>query len=462
MRRFLSASGYARPKLLSSRVTGDWRLATILCATLALTSCSSLPDWFTGAEPVIKRTPGERIDVVASEGGLKADAAVAEIPVEVPEQINLEQWRSMNEAMLTAHIGLTGVTRKQSATIGDGNDFSRSVVSAPVVAAGLVFAMDAAGVVSAHDESDITQVEWRNDSSVSSNTRDALGGGLAYADGILYATTGTGNLRSIDAVNGTVKWSVAVGAPVRGAPAVASNTVVVLTADNQTLAYDATTGQPKWEQRGIREVAGYFSTTAPVISEDIVVSVYSSGEVFAIRLDSGSVLWSDTLAPGARTKASAVFSGIDADPIVQEGVVVVTSASGIMQASALLNGRPLWQAKIGAHATPWSAGNVLFVLSDTNDIAAVFKRDGSIRWATSLAVIDKNSKKDQTPPLYGPILSANAVLVVDGEGNLTSFKPTTGERISSYELTSGIVTAPVIANGAMYVMTKAGKLYKYY
>lgn len=186
--------------------------AAVLVACSALTACSP-PDWFTGAEPVIKRAPGERIDVVASEGGLKADAAVAEIPVEVPDQTNLEQWRSMNEAMLTAHIGLTGVTREQSATVGDGNGFSRSVVSAPVVAAGLVFAMDAAGVVSAHDESDITNVKWRNDTSVSDSTRDALGGGITYADGVIYATTGTGNLRAIDATNGTIKWAVAVGAP---------------------------------------------------------------------------------------------------------------------------------------------------------------------------------------------------------------------------------------------------------
>jgi outer membrane protein assembly factor BamB len=52
--------------------------------------------------------------------------------------------------------------------------------------------------------------------------------------------------------------------------------------------------------------------------------------------------------------------------------------------------------------------------------------------------------------------------VVDGNGTLTSFKPTTGEKIDSYELASGIVTAPIIANGALYVMTKAGTLYKYY
>ena len=158
-----------------------------------------------------------------------------------------------------------------------------------------------------------------------------------------------------------------------------------------------------------------------------------------------------------------MFSGIDADPIVQDGVVVVTSSSGEMQASALLNGRPLWQQHIGAHNTPWSAGNVLYVLSDTHDVAALLKRDGTVRWASSLAVKDKRDpNKDITPPLYGPILSANAVIILDGNGNLTSFKPTTGEKIGSYALAEGIVTSPVIANGALYVITKDAKLHKYY
>ena len=416
-----------------------------------------------GNAPEIKRAAGARVDVVLAATGLKPDASVQDVVVEVPEQTNLEQWRNMNEAMLTPHVGLTGVTREQRATVGDGNAFSRSVVSAPIIAAGMVIAMDAAGIVSAHDEKDISEVKWTDETGHNRHVRDVLGGGVAYADGVVYATTGNGNLRALDATNGQPKWSISVGAPVRGAPAISENIVVVLTADNQTLAYDATNGQPKWEHRGIRETAGYFSTISPVIGDGIVVAAYSSGEVFAIRLESGSVLWSDTLAAGVRTKAAAVFSGIDANPIVQDGVVVVTSASGEMQASALLNGRPLWQQPIGAHATPWSAGNVMYVLSDTHDIAAVLKRDGAVRWATSLAVKDsRDATKDRTLPLYGPILSANAVLVVDGDGNLTSFKPTTGERIDSYELSSGIVTAPIIANGAMVVMTKDAKLHRYY
>lgn len=433
------------------------------CVLMALSGCSYLPDWMGGAPIAVKRAPGERIDVVINPEGLKADEAVKDVLVEVPEQVNLEAWRNPNEAMRTPHVGLTGVTNEQSATIGDGNGFARTVVSSPVVAGGLVFAMDAAGIISAHDESDISTVKWTDETAKHKHINDALGGGLAVAEGVLYATTGLGKLLALEAETGKVKWNISVGAPVRGAPAVAGELVVVLTADNQTLAYDAATGQPRWEHRGIRETAGYFSTTSPVISEGIVISAYSSGEVFALRLETGNVLWSDTLSGGVRTKASAVFSGIDANPIVQDGVVVVATASGEMQASALLNGRPLWQQRIGTHVTPWSAGNVLFVLSDSKDIAAVMKRDGAVRWAASLKQVDsRDATKDKTPPLYGPILSANAVLVIDGDGTLTSFKPTTGEKIGSYELADGIVTNPIIANGAMYVVTKDARMYRYY
>lgn len=435
----------------------------ILLITAALTACSEMPSWMGGKPPVVKRAPGERVDVLGNPGVLKPDESVQDVAIDVPDQVNLEQWRSLNEAMLTAHVGLTGVTKEQSARVGDGNRFSRGVVSAPVVAGGMVYAMDAAGIISAHDESDISTVKWMDKTGRSKRISDVFGGGLTVEDGVLYATTGMGNVRALDAATGALKWSIRAGAPVRGAPAVANGIIVVLTADNQTLAYNASDGQPRWNHRAIRDAAGYYSATAPVISEGIVIAAYSSGEVFALRLETGSVLWNDALVSSDRTKASAALAGIDANPIVQEGVVVIASASGEMQASALLNGRPLWRASIGTHNTPWSAGNALYVISDGHDVAAVLKRDGSIRWATSMAVKDENDPtKDKTPPLYGPILSANAVLVIDAKGVLTSFKPTTGEKIGSFDLADDVVTNPIVAGGALYVMTKDAKLWRYY
>jgi outer membrane protein assembly factor BamB len=428
----------------------------------ALPACE-VPAWMAGGPKEIKRAEGERIDVILSSPHIKPDEAVAEEPVEIPDQSDLPEWLNRNEAMLTPHVGLKGISQEQTASIGDGNSFSRNEVPAPLVVLGRVLAMDAAGYVSAHDAKTIDKIRWVNEGAVMEDVDDVMGGGLAYAEGVVYAATGYGRLIAIDFKNGKTLWKTDVGAPVRGTPAVAleEKRVIVLTADNQTLAFDIASGEPRWEHRGIRESAGYFSSTSPVVSEGIVVASYSSGEVFAFRAETGSVLWTDTVASVSKTSAAAVFSGIDADPIVQDGVVVVTSASGQMQASALLNGRPLWQQRVGSHSTPWSAGNVLFVLSDTHDLAAIFKRDGSVRWASSLARINVMNQ-DETPPLFGPILAGNAVLVTTGEGELLTYRPTDGVLLKSYELASDFATAPVIAGGALYLISKDGTLHKYY
>jgi outer membrane protein assembly factor BamB len=430
----------------------------IVGLALLLAACE-IPSWAGGPKAPIKRAPGERLDVISAQPKLKPDEAAAQTPIEVPDQVGNEQWLTRNDAMLTRHIGLKGITSESSASIGDGNAFSRHSAPVPVIAAGLVYAMDAAGVISAHDMNDIDEVRWRNSSAEVEDVDDVLGGGMVVREGVLYASTGYGTLMAIDATTGKTRWKTSVGAPVRGAPAADDKIVVVLSADNQTLAFDAQKGTPRWEHRGIRESAGYFAATSPVISDGIVVAAYTSGELFAIRAETGSVLWSDTLTSPVRTRAAAVFSGIDADPIVQDGVVVVVSAGGIIQASALLNGRPLWQRKIGGHQTPWSAGNALYIITDTHDVAALLKRDGSVRWAKSLAQDD--GRKDTTPPLYGPILAGNAIMVLSGDGVLHTFKPETGKALGEYELDSDVVTTPIIAHGAMYFVTKDAVLHKY-
>lgn len=438
----------------------------VLVGLIALTACETVedytPSWIRGANRVIKRAPGERIDVIFNQSKLEADSAVASEVVDVPEQTNLPAWNNRNDAMQVPHPGLTGITNEQSARVGDGNDFTQGVGPAPVVAGGLVIAMDAAGIISAHKESDIDDIVWTNKDGVSKSRDDVFGGGLTVTEGILYATTGNGGVRAITLADGKLKWKTSVGAPVRGAPASDGSRVYVITADNQTLALDAPTGAIRWSHRGIREAASFVTAVAPVVSEGIVVSAYSSGELFALRAETGNVIWNDTLGGANRTHAAAVFGGIDADPIVGEGVVVGISATGEIQATALMNGRPLWQKRMGGHNTPWSAGNVIYVLADTHDLAAIFKKDGSIRWASSLAVADpRDPTHDITPALYGPILAGNAVLVLDSQGTLTAFKPQDGARLNTYELAKNTVTSPVVANGALYIVTKDAKLYRY-
>lgn len=433
----------------------------LVVSLLALSACS-LPSWLGGPKAPIKRAPGERHDVILGQGETKPDASAQDVAIEVPEPAALAEWPSRNAAMLTSHIAMSGVEHHQEAQVGGGHSFSQPFAPQPIVVGGLVIAMDAAGIISAHDASDIEKVRWVNRHGAERSTNDILGGGLGTHNGVVFAATGFGKLFAIDARTGTTLWKTTVGAPVRGAPAAGSGIVAVVTADDQTLAFDEAKGTPRWSHRGMREQAGYFSRTGPVITDDgIVVSAYTSGEIFALRAESGSALWSDTVGASDKTLASDIFNGIDADPIVQDGVVVVTSAAGTMQASALLNGKPLWQGHVGSHQTPWSAGNALFAITTQHEVVAVLKRDGTVRWADSLAEADIQGK-DITPPLFGPALAANGVIVVSGDGLLMSFRPQDGSHLADTKIADHVLTAPVLAGGSLYLVTKDATLYRYY
>ena len=94
---------------------------SLLSALALLTACSlETPDWLGGAERVIKRAPGERIDVVLSPSHIVPDSEVADVAIEIPEQANLDNWRNHNDALRVPHLGLTGITQSDSVKIGDG------------------------------------------------------------------------------------------------------------------------------------------------------------------------------------------------------------------------------------------------------------------------------------------------------------------------------------------------------
>src|SRR3546814_14504757 len=63
----------------------------------------------------------------------------------------------------------------------------------------------------------------------------AFGGGVSYGNGRVFATTGWGKVVALDAASGSEVWRTSLNAPLRGAPAVEGDRVVVITPDNQKI-----------------------------------------------------------------------------------------------------------------------------------------------------------------------------------------------------------------------------------
>src|SRR6185312_836501 len=186
--------------------------------------------------------------------------------------------------------------------IGRGSKGGELITAPPVAAAGKVFTMDAQAEVSAHDERTGAEV-WRINMRPNDNKRDreGFGGGLAYADGKLYVTSGFRLVAQLDATTGRVGWRTRTEQPIHGAPTVFGGRVMTVALDNTLLTFDAATGAPGWSYQALAESARILRSTSPAVSGDTVVAAFGSGELVALRTANGNDLWNEALSRASRT-----------------------------------------------------------------------------------------------------------------------------------------------------------------
>ena len=78
------------------------------------------------------------------------------------------------------------------------------------------------------------------------------GGGMAVAGGVLFVTTGFGEVFALRPATGGTIWRRTLEAPIRAAPVVDGGRVVAVPRDDTAYALDARTGETLWQRAGHR------------------------------------------------------------------------------------------------------------------------------------------------------------------------------------------------------------------
>ena len=269
----------------------------VLVGLLFLGGCSLYDDYIGDAEsdPPL---PGTREPVYNLDQALRADPSVADLPVTLPAPQANAEWAQAggrpDHAMYHLDLG-TGLRLAWTADVGEGSGSNVRILAQPVVAEGRIFTLDATSKVSAFDANSGRRF-WQRDIAPEDEDDGFFGGGLAYQSGRLYVTTGFAQVLALDSSSGEVIWRQQFATPLRAAPTVVGNQVYVVTIDNQTYALSAGDGSQVWVHRGIQEAAGLLGAASPAVTNDLVVTPYSSGELYALRPDNGHVLWSIPLS----------------------------------------------------------------------------------------------------------------------------------------------------------------------
>jgi outer membrane protein assembly factor BamB len=315
----------------------------------------------------------------------------------------------------------------------------------------------------------------------------------AYRNGILYAADSEGRLAAVNAENGRKVWEVKTKQPFSGGPAVSDSLLVIGTLDGAVLAFDPKNGGEIWSARVSSEVLA-----SPDISEEVVVARsidgrvfglnaatgarlwiydhsvplltlrgntdllvhgstvfvgYADGSVVALRLEDGSLIWSQSVvSPEGRTELERL-ADVGIKMVIVASDLIVSSYKNRVASLAADSGRLLWFKDISSATGVEVDRTNLGVSEKSGDLWLLDRRNGATVWK-----IDQLTNRGLTrPAFYGDLL-----VVGDKEGYLHWIDIKDGAFVARVrEGSKGFAAAPLTVGTTLYVLTAKGSLVAY-
>ncbi len=447
---------------------GATGIAIALSLAALLAGCSDNDDML----------PGKRIDVrvpLSVTKDIVSGPEIAEVidlqvspdtnrplPLAIPAASSRNSWADVTGATPNRVEHLALANRPQqiwSVPIGQGNELRHRLTATPIVAGGLIYVMDSQARASAFTTSG-QQVWSRSLLPPGEDGRDGSSGGLAYGRGILFATTGYGELHALNAVSGELYWTQGFDAPATLAPAVSGDLVFVVTQDSKGWAVGMTDGRLRWNWQNAEVSAGITGVAAPVAAGGLVIMPYPSGTIQAVDTATGLSVWSTKIGGSRGAAARSSLTAVSGGPVVDGDTVYAANQAGRMSAVDLASGNTNWTVREGSYNPAWPVGGSLFVVSDAAELVRLDAVTGERIWAVPLPSYKspRSSRRKAVFANFGPVLAGGRIIVASEDGLIRYFDPVSGALLGVTEIAGGAASGPVIVNGVLYILSQDGNL----
>jgi outer membrane protein assembly factor BamB len=194
------------------------------------------------------------------------------------------------------------------------------------------------------------------------------------------------------------------------------------------------------------------------VAGEYVMAPYSSGEIYALRVQNGRPAWNDMLNHAGAATALSELDDIAGRPVVDRDIVFAISHSGVMAAININSGERLWARDIGGIQTPWAAGDYIYVLTSDQQIICLTRKEGKVKWIHQLQRWEDTEGRHGAITWAGPVLVSDRLVVVSSIGIAAALSPYTGDLMGRMQIPAGTYIAPVVANGMMYLYTSEAQL----
>jgi outer membrane protein assembly factor BamB len=215
-------------------------------------------------------------------------------------------------------------------------------------------------------------------------------------------------------------------------------------------AFNADDGKELWKIEQDVPALTLRGTSQPVIASGGVLVGTGKGGVNVYLVDKGQQGWSTEIGePTGSTELERVID-VDSSPVVFGDKIYAVSSRGNLAAIELKSGRVVWKRQYSSYRQISIYRNTIFLTNLRGHVYAIDRLNGIERWS-NLALTNRG--------VTGPVVIDNYVVAGDFEGYLHWFDQETGEIVARHQVdSSGIHSTPTVFNNVIYSQSQNGDL----
>ncbi|MDC0725420.1 outer membrane protein assembly factor BamB [Phytobacter diazotrophicus] len=340
-----------------------------------------------------------------------------------------------------------------STSVGSGiGDFHSNLH--PALDSGVVYAADRRGTVkavSASDGKEVWSVNLAEKSGWFSSSPALLSGGVTVAGGHVYVGSEKAKVYALNTNDGSQAWKTNVAGEALSRPVVSDGLVLIHTSNGQLQALNESDGAVKWTVNLDMPSLSLRGESAPATAYGAAIVGGDNGRVSAVLMQQGQMIWQQRISQATGPTEIDRLSDVDTTPVIVNGVVYALAYNGNLTALDLRSGQIMWKRELGSVSNFIVDGNRIYMI-DQNDRVLALTTDGGVTLWTQSDLLHRN--------LTAPALYNGYIVTGDSEGYMHWINVEDGRFVAQQKVDgSGFLTDPVAAEGKLLIQAKDGTLY---
>ena len=298
------------------------------------------------------------------------------------------------------------------------------------------------------------KLNWKTNLEREKKEKILFLGGMSLVGNSLVVTSGLGNIYLIDSNTGKKEWKKNFLVQFSRPALIFKNKVFAVSDDNQTFCLNLKNGEIIWNHIGNLEEVSIIGGSKPAAIDNTVVLSYSSGEIYALDENDGSLIWFDNIGSSNYFSRSAL-NDIQSPLSIVNNKVYSPTFSDKLLVYDLDEGSKIWELKISSINQVTISGEALYIIDTLGKLLCLDSKTGKLLWSVQL----KTNYDGEEIRWYGPLLTSNKLLVANSFGTILSLSPFTGKTLSKLNFDEEFILSPFQIKNEVFLISKKGTIF---